>query len=121
MKEFKQNPIRKLANSNYWQTLYARAKELSGIQLFNNKTDLSKYQIIFLQWLEIYNSLYIDLSTNQDFLNEERIKDEILCDAYLYYRRKKQENKLYNEQEQKYKKRDNKIGLPSVTFTRSKK
>jgi hypothetical protein len=121
MKEFRQNPIRKLANSNYWQTLYARCKEIASLQLFNNKMDLSNYQIIFLQWIEIYNSLYMDLSTNQNFLNEDVIKDEIRTDAYLYYRRKRRENKMYNEQESKNKKRDNTTGLPSVTFTKSKK
>ncbi|KKM96144.1 hypothetical protein LCGC14_1181040 [marine sediment metagenome] len=121
MKSFQLNPIRVLANSNYWQTLYQRCKEIGSLQLFVNNRDLSKFQIIFLQWLEVYNSLHIDLSTNQGHLNEEILKDEIRVDAYLYYRRKRRENKLFDEQEQKKQKTDNKTGLPSVKFTRSKK
>ncbi len=121
MREFRQNPIRKLANSNYWQTIYARSKEIGSLQLFKNKLDLSKFQIIFLQWLQVYNILYDELANGADFLNEEVIKDDIRTDAFLYYRKKRKENKLYNEQEQKKQKTDNTSGLPSIKFKRSKK
>ncbi len=121
MKQFRPNPIRILANSNHWQTLYQRCKEIGSFKLFNNSHNLSKFQTVFIQWLEVYNSLYMDLSTNSGYLNEEILKDEIRTDAYLYYRKKRRENKLYDEQEQKNKKRDNNSELPSVTFTRSKK
>ncbi len=121
MFKFRENPLRKLANSNYYQTLYTRCKEIGSLQLFDNKTDLSNHQIIMLQWLHIYNILYDELANGADFLNEEVIKDEIRTDAYLYYRKKRRENKLYDEQEQKHKKTDNNSGLPSIRFTRSTK
>ena len=101
MREFYPNPIRTLANSNHWQTIYARCKEIGSLQLFDNRVDLSKFQLILLQWMEIYNSLYMDLSTKQDFISEDVIKDEIRTDAYLYYRKKRRENSLYNKQEEK--------------------
>lgn len=121
MKKFRQNPLRRLAVSNYYQTLYIRCKEIASLQLFNNSKDLSRFQIIMLQWLQIYNVLYDELASGADFLNEEVIKDEIRTDAYLYYRKKRRENKLYDTQEGSKRKRDNKTGLPSVRFTRSKK
>lgn len=121
MKEFRPNPIRKLASSNYWQTLYTRCKEIGSLQLFNNSKNLANFQIIFLQWLQIYNVLYDELANGAEFLNENIIKDEIRTDAYLYYRKKRRENKMYNEQEKKKKKGDNDTGIPSITFNKSKK
>jgi hypothetical protein len=117
MKKFVRNPIRILARSNYWQTLYVRAKELSSLKLFNNETDLTFFQIIFLQWLEIYHSLYVDLSSDNKYLTENIIKDEIRADAYLYYRKKRRENKLFDKQERKAENRKEAPGkIPSVTF-----
>lgn len=116
MKKYIKNPLRQLASSNYYQILYARCKELGSLQLFKNNSDLSRFQIIMLQWLQIYNVLYDELANNTDFLSEEIIKDEIRTDAYLYYRGKRRENKLYDDQERNRKKRDNKSGIPSITF-----
>lgn len=121
MKEFKSNPLRKLASSDYWITLYTSCKEMGSLQLFDNKKDLSKFQLIFLQWIRLYSSLYEELANGVNFLNEDIIKDDIRTDAYLYYKRKRRENEMYNKQEQNKKKRDNNTGLPSITFTGSKK
>lgn len=80
------NSLRALAKSAYWQIVYSRSKEISSIGLFTNKTDFTPLQLSFLQWLEIYNSLEMDLCMNKSHLSREVIEDDIRCDAYLYWR-----------------------------------
>lgn len=116
----KSNKIRKLARSVYWQTLYSRAKDIGSIRLFLNDIEFSKLQLIFLQWLEVYHSLYIDISMGEKYINDEIIEDDIRTDAYLYYRRMK--DKEIKDNKNKDKKQDLKLmSLPSVVFLRGKK
>ena len=51
-----ESAIRKLAKSVYWQSAYKASKE-NGIKLFDNDTNLSGLQIIFLYWLSLYDFL----------------------------------------------------------------
>ena len=81
--------IRKLARSSYWQTMFNNAKEIGSLKLFENQNDLSTVQIVFLRWLNIYNTLNTDLAMEEDYINEGVIKNDILCDAYLNYKSKK--------------------------------
>ena len=97
MSNCKQNPLRKLASSHYWQILYNRCKEIGSLKLFVNETDLSNIQIVMLQWLEIYSTLYTDLSLGEDLISEAVIHDEIRTDAYLLYKRKKRNKKDIKE------------------------
>ncbi len=106
--------LRKLARSYQWQSLYVRCKEIGTLQLFDNSFDLSEIQKCFLMWLEIYNSLYTDISMKEDFIDEEVIKDDIRCEAYLLYKSKKK-----NETKKSKKSKrviDNTQGIPSVIF-----
>jgi hypothetical protein len=80
------NALRKLARSLYWQTIYSRSKEHATIGIFQNTIDFTPLQINFLQWLEVYHSLEIDLSMKKEYLTREVIEDDILCDAYLHWR-----------------------------------
>ena len=92
--------LRKMARSSYWQNVYRASKSGSGLQLFENVTNISGLQNRFLYWLAIYDSLYDNLSRfENDNLSENVIEDDIRTDAYLYYRRKKneQEWKKYNK------------------------
>lgn len=96
--------IRILARSNHYQNLYNSAKEQNGIQLFANVNNYSGTQSLFLYWLRIYSMLYEDLMSKEcQFLTENVINDSTRCDAYLYYKKKKQEKELrkYNESKQK--------------------
>jgi hypothetical protein len=96
--------VRNLAKSNYYQNLYNSSKETNCIQLFNNMNNYSGIQSLFLYWLRIYSMLYDDLMSKESiFLTENVINDEIRCDAYLFYKRKKQEREIkkYNEEKQK--------------------
>lgn len=96
----KEDSLRRLARSRYWQILYNRGKELGGtIQLFDNVKDLSRIQIVFLQLLEMYSSLYTDLAMNEDLISEEVVKDWIRADSYLLYKRKEREKPKVDRKE----------------------
>lgn len=108
--------VRKLARSYRWQFLYARAKELNNIKLFENDTDFTYLQYMFLRWLTVYHSLYTDLATGEDYISEEVIKDDLRTEAYLLLKSKE------NRDKKKGKNNDitDKKGLGSVVFTRKK-
>lgn len=112
-----EDSIRKLAKSTYWQNVYANAKELGVLSLFNNKTKLTKIQIFFLHWLSIYNSLYQDLVNEEDYINEDVIDDEIRTDAYLLWKRKMKDKKNTKKEDNT----DNSLGIPRVEFKSSRK
>jgi hypothetical protein len=94
----KEEPLRTLAKSYYWQALYHRVKDLSGsVCLFNNKIDFTNLQLRFLQHLEIISGLYMDLLSGEDLITEEVINDWIRAEAYLLYKKnKKDERKVDN-------------------------
>ena len=72
----KNNPLRELARSEYWQNSYRTSKELN-IDLFKNKSDLTKIQIIFLSYLSFYENLNQDLAMNEDYISKEIIADDV--------------------------------------------
>ena len=107
--------LKKLTRSSKWQVLYNRAKELGTLRLFKNDIDLTKVQIWMLYFLEMYNSLYMDLAMNEEYISEEVISDDLRCEAYLLY--KKVKNKKGNKQKSMDK--DEKItphDIPAVQF-----
>jgi len=79
--------IRKLARSTYYQNIYKSAKEIGSIQLFENQMNFSGLQSLFLFWLSIYEMLYSELGQKEwKYLDENVIKDDYRCDAFLYWR-----------------------------------
>lgn len=80
--------VRKLAKSNKYQTLYTLFKE-NGMQFFKNTTEYTSYQILFLNYLGMYDRLFTEVAIND--IDERVIEDDILADAFLYYRRKHKE------------------------------
>ena len=114
----KANILQKLARSNTAQTVYRNAKELSGIRLFNNDTELSHIQILYLYYLSLYESLYTDLSMGEELISEEIIKDDLRCEAYLLFKRVNRKNKKQNTNN---KSLTDKSGADSLIFTRKSK
>ena len=112
-----ESPLRKLAKSTYWQNYYVNAKELGNISLFDNSNRLSKIQILFLHWLSVYNSLYHDLSNEEDYISEDVINDDIRADAYLYWRRNAKDKSKKESNENS----DNILGIPKVEFKSKRK
>jgi len=104
------NEIRDLAKTNYYQTLFASAKEIN-IQIFNNNKDFSELQVVFLNYLNFYKVLYDEIS--QDEVTEIVLKKHIYEDAYMLYRREnykkmKKESKEKNHSPKKSSKGKNK-------------
>lgn len=89
------NYLRKLARSVEWQTRYRIYKELN-IPLFKNHNELTAVQILFLNWLATYDVLYQDLYLKEPNISEKVIDKDELCDAYLYWKRNKKEEKVEN-------------------------
>lgn len=105
--------IRDLALNFYWQRLYSSSKEINGINLFENTFNFSSFQVTFLYWLEIYNSLYRDLSLGEyPNLTENVIKDHRRCDAFLYWRQKDTDRKMleYRQESKRHSKAEAKRG-----------
>jgi hypothetical protein len=90
------NALQTLARSNTAQTVYRHTKEIGSLRLFNNDTDLSHLQILYLYYLSLYESLYTDLQMGEEFISEDVIKDDVRVDAYLLYKRVNRKNKKQN-------------------------
>ena len=90
MRDF-HSQLKKLAKDNYWQTLYSQAKEVHGVTLFDNQTDFSNIQMMFLNYLGYYNALHTDIYLGE--VNELVLKDEIYEEAYVYYKNQSRKKK----------------------------
>ena len=75
--------VRKLAKTNYYQTLYSQAKELH-LKLFKNDFELSRLQENFLNYLLFYHNIYMDIAMKE--ISEVVLENEIYEDAWVYYR-----------------------------------
>lgn len=92
--------IRQLAKSNKYQTIYSLDKPI-GIRLFKNDSDLTQLQISFLNYLNFYSQLFLDIYTGD--VDEFVLTDTIFEDSYMYYKNKKnrEENKKKDKTEKK--------------------
>jgi len=107
--------LRKIARSNKYQLLYSQVKEIGSLKLFKNREDLTKVQLLFLNWLSIYQSLYTDIATGEKYISEEVLKDELRTQAYLLYKDNKKNKKTDKKNEKEINTESN---IPSVIFTR---
>jgi hypothetical protein len=95
MNKIIEEPLRILARSYYWQSLYHRAKDLpNAVELFENKKDFSLIQLLFLQYLEQISGLYHDLAMGEKLLCEDSINDEIRANAYLFWKTKNRDKQI---------------------------
>lgn len=99
-----EDKIRLLARSNYYQELYNASKNCSGIRLFENNSNFSGIQVLFLYWLKVYSMLYDELSGLEwENLDIKVIKDNDRCDAFLYWRGKQIEKIIRNNKKEERK------------------
>ena len=90
--------IRKLANTNYYQSIYNLDNKNFNIHFFYNVLDLSPLQIIFLNYLGFYSSLHLDVYLGD--VDERVFENEIYEDSYFYYR-----GKMRKEDKEEHKKK----------------
>ena len=88
--------LRDLAKEDYYQSLYASAKEL-GLQLFENKTDLTRIQLWFISYMSIYSVINMDIALGEI---TERVLDNVIYeDAYLIYKKRSSSKKSIKPRE----------------------
>jgi len=124
MSRKKGNPLRKLARSIEYQNLFIMAKEMSGIQLFENIRDFSKIQLDFLFWLSLYNRFYQELAIGDNkYLTKEIIDNDLYCECYLIWERKRKPHLKDKDKKGKYNKRqiNTTSTIPSIVFTKGRK
>lgn len=134
MQKYSPNPLRALARSTYYQTLYNRSKDMASIQIFDNSSDFSAIQINFLNWIAFYNALETDLAMNEPNISREVIDNDIRADAYMEWKvkvknKKDKEPVISNAPlnspsgKPKREKRqiDTNSNIPSIRFTRERK
>lgn len=88
---------------------------MAHISLFENQTDFTPVQVSFLQWLEVYHSLEVDLATKEPYISREVIEDDIRCDAYLTWRESKS-NKTEKETTESKEADAAVSNIPSIVF-----
>ena len=88
-----------LSKSVKMQNLFQAAKDLHHIRLFENETDLSNIQSLFLSYLYTINDVNKDIII--DKISPKVLDNELFLDSYLLY---KKENR--KKEDQKDKKRD---------------
>jgi hypothetical protein len=95
--------IRKLARSQYFQNIYSASKEVGTIKIFDNDTNYSGLQSLFLYWVRVYDLLYTELSSKEwKYLDEKVIEDDVRTDAFLHWRSLQRSNEIDKyKQEQK--------------------
>ena len=80
--------IRQIAKQSNNQTLYSASKE-GNIGLFHNTYDHTFFQIIYLRYLNFYNSINLDIALHE--VSEEVLDNEIFEDSYMFYKQSKKE------------------------------
>lgn len=115
--------IRQLARSSYWQEVYNSSKKCSGVYLFENQTNFSGIQYLFLYWLRVYSMAYEELAQLEwENLDDKVINDNDRCDAFLYWRSKQIEKQLRKTkiEERKSKKKSGTIEMPIFSGVKTK-
>jgi hypothetical protein len=79
--------IRDLANSNKYQSLLNARSEICEVRLFNNNSNFSRIQLMFINWLQFYKFLRSEVVSDE--VSDVILKDEIYSDSYYLWRSKK--------------------------------
>jgi len=105
--------LQNICKSSEHQIYYHRVKEIGSLRLFENDRDLSKLQIMYLYYLELFAVLFQDLNMSEKYISEEVINDPIRREAYLLYRREKRNQKPDDDKDRHV---DSNYGDGSVVF-----
>jgi len=109
--------LRRLAKTDYYQSMYTASKEL-GLQLFRNNTDLTKMQLWFLAYMSIYNVINTDIAMGE--IGERVLENEIYEDAYLIYKKKQFTKDLKAHKQQQITSPEKSSPHSSWSFKRAK-
>ncbi len=82
--------IRQIAKSSEHQSNFVAAKDFK-ISIFDNNSDLSRLQKIYMSYLYFYHDILIDISMKK--VSEKIMDNEFYEDSYMTYKREKKEDK----------------------------
>lgn len=108
--------IRTLAKSDKYQAIY-NAKE-AGLRLFENSTDISYAQQMFLAFVGMYSSLHTDIFLGD--VTDRVLENTIYEDSYLLYRSKEHQKKKNEKPVQQDPKKEL-IGSTQMLFKKRRK
>jgi|WetSurSiteA1Bulk_404760.scaffolds.fasta_scaffold28119_2 hypothetical protein len=94
---------RKLAQNEYYQSLYNVSKEL-GFHIFSNTTQLTRIQVLFLHYISMYASINFDIAVGD--IDERVLENDTYVDAYLIYRSQANKNQTKEVAKEKRKYRE---------------
>jgi len=83
--------LQKLARSVRFQNLFFACKELHGLKLFENTSDLSYIQQQFLTHLYNFETISKDIITEK--ISKRVLEDEIMWNSYFLWKQNKKEDK----------------------------
>lgn len=87
--------IRDLAKQTRAQNLFYAAKDISGINIFNNISNFTKIQQLYLNYLYFYDTISSDIIT--EHISKKVFNNHIFEDAYMYWKRNHKETKKDNK------------------------
>lgn len=87
--------LRKLAKSDKYQNLFSVCKEIPTIHLFENSSELTQLQSVFLSYLYFYREILTDIYTNK--INSNVLQDFIYEDAYSKWKKEHSNKKTENK------------------------
>jgi len=90
--------LKKLAKSNYYQTVYKCANEYN-FKIFENDSNFSAIQLLFFNYLSFYSAIFIDIYLKE--VDKIVLDNEIYEEAYIAYKNKKDTKELEQRQANK--------------------
>jgi hypothetical protein len=106
--------LKKLAKTNKAQNIFIASKELSGLRIFRNMTDLSNIQEFYLTWLYTYDMINRDILS--DKISEKVLKDDIYEEAYLLWKKEHKDKKDGKNIEKNQKKELHLVSGKTINF-----
>ena len=88
--------LRKIAKSNFYQTVFSMSKE-SPIWVFDNNKDFSEIQLTFMSFLAFYHSINMDIGMGE--VTDRVLNNSIYEDAYCYYRNQERKKSTKEKQQ----------------------
>ena len=76
--------VRKLAKTSKAQNLFYNSKNISSIHLFENTSELSDLQQLYLSYLSFYHDIYCDIQLKK--IEDIILTDEIYENAYARWK-----------------------------------
>jgi len=110
--------LARLAKSVQYQNLFTSAKEINGIYLFENHTNLSKVQDIFLSYLYTFDTINRDIVV--DNISKVVLKEDtdIYWQAYMMWKRNKGTKETKKENSERYM---SLVPAKKIKFTKEEK